>query len=97
MLSELLDNGQQIPEKFTGKSFSTWEGQHPMNEFTLSSQGNKYYGCYYSPDDVPLAFQNLETELIADGDNSWSWKAEGDNKGVTSKIMDKWYYFEADF
>lgn len=76
---------------------NTWEGEHSMVEFLISSRGDTYYGCYYSPDDVPLAFQNIDTKLTQDGHDYWEWKAEGDNHGSTSKIMDHWYYFEASF
>lgn len=76
---------------------NTWEGAHPMTEFMVMSYGDTYYGYYYSPDDVPLAFQNTDTKLTQDGHDYWVWQAEGDNHGATSKIMDHWYYFEASF
>ena len=74
-----------------------WKGDHPMVEFVIMSYGDTYYGCYYSPDDVPLAFQNTDVELTQDGHAYWDWEAEGDNHGSTSKIMERWYYFEASF
>ena len=76
---------------------NTWEGEHSMVEFLITTRGDSYYGCYYSPDDVPLAFQNTEAELTQCGHDSWKWSAEGDNAGKTMKIMDHWYYFEASF
>ena len=76
---------------------NTWEGEHSMVEFVITSRGDTYYGCYYSPDDVPLAFQNVDAKLTQDGHDYWEWEAEGDNHGSTSKIMDHWYYFEASF
>ena len=83
------------------KSVNTWEGEHTMVEFLISASGfgseTTYYGCYYSPDDVPLAFQNLDVELTQCGHDSWKWYGEGDNAGKTMKIMDNWYYFEASF
>lgn len=82
---------------FGYKYVNTWEGEHPMVEFLISSCGDTYYGCYYSPDDVPLAFQNTQAELTQCGHDSWKWSAEGDNSGKTMKIMDHWYYFEASF
>ena len=86
---------------FGYESVNTWEGEHSMVEFLISSSGfgseTTYYGCYYSPDDVPLAFQNTEAELTQCGHDSWKWSAEGDNEGKTMKIMDHWYYFEASF
>ena len=86
---------------FGYRSVNTWEGEHTMVEFLISASGfgseTSYYGCYYSPDDVPLAFQNYDTELIPTTNNSWEWFGEGDNWGETSKIMNGWYYFEAHF
>ena len=76
---------------------NTWEGTHSMTEYIVMSFGDTYYGYYYSPDDVPLAFQNFDTELTQDGHDYWVWQADGDNHGATSKIIDNWYYFEASF
>jgi len=86
---------------FGYESVNTWEGEHSMTEFLIGSfgfgSGSTYYGCYYSPDDVPLAFHNTDVELTQDGHEYWEWQADGDNHGSTSKIMDYWYYFEAEF
>lgn len=80
---------------------NTWEGEHEMVEFLLSGFGlgsaTSYYGCYYSPDDVPLTFQNGNERLTQCGHDSWKWSGRGDNQGRTVKIMDNWYYFEASF
>lgn len=76
---------------------NTWEGTHSMTEYIVMSFGDTYYGYYYSPDDVPLAFQNFDTKLTQDGHDYWVWQADGDNHGATSKIIDHWYYFEASF
>ena len=79
------------------KAVNSWDSSHPMTEFVIVSWGNTYYGCYYSPDNVPLAFQNTDAELTQNGHNYWEWSAEGDNRGETSKIMDCWYFFKASF
>ena len=75
--------------------------EHEMVEFMLGGRGlapsSTYYGCYYSPDDVPLAFQNMDVKLTQDGHDYWVWTEVGDNRGATAKIKDKWYYFEASF
>lgn len=90
-----------VPVIWGVKSHNTWEGEHTMTEFILFSSGfgseTTYYGCYYSWDDVPLAFQNLDVKLTQCGHNAWEWQGEGDNGGITRKIMDHWYYFEASF
>ena len=84
---------------FGYQSVNTWRGEHTMIEFLISGFGSgsasSYYGCYYSPDDVPLAFQNMDVNLTQCGHDSWKWSGEGDNHGKTIKIMDHWYYFEA--
>ncbi len=89
--------GEGIPANLGIRSFNQWTGEHEMVEFTLFAFGDTYYGCYYSPDGVPLGFQNTQQELILDGDGSWTWQAEGDNHGLTRLISDRWYYFEASF
>ena len=49
------------------ESVNAWPGEHSMVEFMISGFGlgsaTSYYGCYYSPDDVPLAFQNMDVKL----------------------------------
>ena len=55
-----------------------------------------YHGFYYSPDDVPLAFQNTAVPLEETADG-WTWRAEGDNRGFTRRLAPGWYYFEAYF
>ncbi|MDY5943265.1 MAG: hypothetical protein SPJ28_06870 [Oscillospiraceae bacterium] len=46
---------------------------------------------------MPCAFQNTEAALEPDGEDCWRWQAEGDNHGMTRKLADGWYYFEAAF
>ena len=80
--------------------YNCWgeDSGHPIGEFCFGPSilhGRQYYGCYYSPDDVPRGFQNVEVTLVPDGENRWTWRAVGDNHGMTKKISDKWYYFEA--
>lgn len=104
-IEESLSNGMGVPADdavlFGYKYMNTWEDEHSMTEFLISASGfgseTKYYGCYYSPDDIPLAFQNYNAELTQCGHDSWKWYGEGDNWGKTMKIMDQWYYFEASF
>ena len=96
-IEENMVAGHGISARIGIKYFNTWEGEHDMTEFILFTMGDTYYGCYYSPDDVPLAFQNTDVELSRDGHDYWVWQADGDNHGATSKIIDHWYYFEASF
>ena len=90
-----------VPEKLGGVNYRyshDWLGEHPMDEFFFGSSllhGRQYYGCYYSPDDVPLGFQNTAVTLVPDGADCWTWRAEGDNRGMTKKLTNNWYYYEA--
>lgn len=74
---------------------------HSIVEFKLFAFGlvpsTSYYGCYYSPDDVPAPFQYVNLPLSQKNDGTWEWADEGDNHGTTVKIKDCWYYFEAHF
>ena len=92
-----LENGLGISSSIRAKYFNTWEGEHYMTEFILFTGGDNYYGCYYSPDDVPLAFQNTEVELTQGENGYWIWHGEGDNQGETYRIEENWYYFKATF
>lgn len=97
--SELVDSGQPIPTTFDGVKIYIWSREHLMCEFLLETGmgDSQYWGVYYSPDDVPLPFQNTDVSLLANGEGSWTWRAEEDNHGATKKITKKLYYFEADF
>ena len=80
--------------------YNCWgeDSGHPIGEFCFGPSllhRRQYYGCYYSPDDEPRGFQSVEVTLVPDGENCWTWHAEGDNRGMTKKIQDRWYYFEA--
>lgn len=101
LIEENLKAGNGVPAAeavFLGyKYVNSWEGAHPMTEFVIMTYGDTYYGCYYSPDDVPVAFQNIDIPLTQDGEKLWKWSFEGDNQGLTSKIMERWYFFKASF
>ena len=71
--------------------YNCWgeDSGHPIGEFCFGPSilhGRQYYGCYYSPDDEPRGFQSVEVTLMPDGENCWTWHAEGDNRGMTKKI-----------
>jgi len=93
--SYLKGENTKYPNKI--KSVSFYEGENSIVEFSVGSKVKQYCGFYYSENDVPAAFQNAPVELQQIGRNEWEWKAEGDNKGKTIKIKDKWYYYEATF
>ena len=84
-----------------------FEGDHPMVQFYSFGSGlvpsSSYYGFYYSPDDVPLPFQNSDgyREVTDPDEKSGSdtahYQGEGDNGGLTKKIIPYWYYYKAWF
>lgn len=95
-------NGDLSIKEFKGAEVEqVFPGEHPMLQFSACGFGiapaSVYYGFYYSPNDVPLTYQNAEEELMKEADDKWQWKGEGDNGGVTYKIKDKWYYYKARF
>lgn len=96
-----LADGQDFPaaEALGGgcRQAALRDGTHPMAEFILAGFGGSYCGCYYSPDGVPLAFQNADVPLTPDGRGGWVWRAEGDNRGCTNEIAPCWYFFKATF
>lgn len=79
----------------TSGSDGTGIVQYTVNAYGLPSAAT-YYGFYYSPDDEPAAYQNIDCRLMKDGDNRWSWSKDGAS-GVTYKICDKFYYYKAVF
>ncbi len=78
-----------------------WNGEHSIIQYDMVSEGllpsAKYYGFFYSFDDVPVAFQNAKDALTPISDNEWEWKGSSDNRGIVRKIESNWYYFEAAF
>lgn len=95
---QLLEDGEVV-EVEDIEAMYVFSGDHEMVEFVIDGDWiippAQYYGFYYSPDDVPLAFQNVKVPLTEYKENEWEWKEEGDNHGVTKKITEGWYYFEA--
>lgn len=58
LIEESLAAGNGVPADdavlFGYKYVNSWDAEHPMTEFLIMSWGDTYFGCYYSPDDVPL-------------------------------------------
>ncbi len=79
--------------------FNYWGGEHPIAEYTVVSRGlvpsSKYYGFFYSYDNVPVAFQNANQSLTPVSDQTWQWNGEGDNHGMVRRLDANWFYFEA--
>mgnify|MGYP000134703903 CR=1 FL=1 len=92
-LEEQIQTGGTLPEDL---DVTLWDGERPMAEVILFAWGDTYYGCYYSPDGVPLPFQNAGLPLHEEK-GGWSWATRGDNHGFTAYLEGNWYYFEASF
>lgn len=90
-----FDQGQPLAYDGDIPAVNDWPGKHPMVEYLLFA-GAGYYGFYYSPDDVPLAFQNAPVPLEETG-GGWQWQGEGDDHGSTRRLSPRWYTFEAHF
>lgn len=101
-ISEKVLNGdEEIKDYKTVVIDGTWgNGDNQIVQFMYEGVGiasaGKYYGFYYSPNDIPQSYQ-CEKKVVTDGDDSWKWTSGGDDGGITKKICDKWYYFEAWF
>ena len=72
---QLLEDGEVL-EIEDIESMYVFEGEHNMVEFMVDGDGMippaQYYGFYYSPDDVPLPFQNVKVPLTEYKENEWS-------------------------
>ena len=95
-IAECWQRNGAIPER--GQRYvNEWPGEHPMLELLLTAGPGGYSGCYYSPDGVPLAFQNTEILLEETAPGRWTWQAQGDNHGETWRIEGNWFGFQASF
>lgn len=56
-----------------------------------------YYGFYYSKNNLPFVFDNFDIPLEKVNNNQWKWQDNSDNHGLTTKIRENWFYFEASF
>ena len=93
--------GGAAAEKYRGvKVEGVYSGEHEIVQFCSFAFGlapsTRYYGFYYSPDDVPADFQNAGVGLTPVSQGEWTWHAAGtDNGGRTMRITDRWFYYEA--
>ena len=76
-----------------------WDGEHPIVEYVVVSRGivsaSTYCGVFYSPDGVPVSFQNSGETLSPVSDTEWTWQGDGDNHGAVRALGGGWFYFEA--
>lgn len=76
------------------QSITVFDGEHTIVQFDTGSMVSQYSGYYYSPDDVPVPFQNADVPL-RESEVGWSWQDEGDNHGTTKRIAECWFSYEA--
>lgn len=76
------------------RAITVFDGDHTIVQFDTGSMISQYSGYYYSPDDVPVPFQNADVPLT-ETEDGWSWQAEGDNHGTTKRIAECWFSYEA--
>lgn len=99
----VTDTSYDIYEEYKGVEVErVYKGEHTIVQYFYTGRGivpaSTYYGFYYSPEDVPVAYNNIDIELKQISDNEWEWAEENsDNGGIIIKIMDKWYYYKAWF
>lgn len=55
-----------------------------------------YLGFYYSPDNTHKVFQGADIPLNVN-ENLADWYGEGDNWGKSTRMIDKWFWYEANF
>ena len=55
-----------------------------------------YLGFYYSPDNTHKVFQGADIPLNVNKDLA-DWYGEGDNWGRSTRLLDKWFCYEANF
>lgn len=87
-----------------GERYGLWDvdawPEKNMVEFHTGSIGlvpsNTYWGFYYSSDNTHLPFQGADVPVNIDGDSA-SWTDGTDNRGSSTRILERWFWFEAHF
>lgn len=84
------------------KSINVYENDdNVIVQFETGGKGlvpsSTYYGFYYSKINIPVSFDNSNFLLEQINDDKWKWQDVGDNYGITIRIRENWFYFEASF
>lgn len=101
LLGQESADGAALLDKYSSTyEIDVWQEDKVCVEFHGGASGfgseTSYYGFYYSPEDELIALHGHEAEFTADG-TGWRWIGDGDNGGYVEKVLDNWYYFEANF
>lgn len=98
-LQQFSEKLLQDPPVNRRTSYNGWtaDAYTEMVQFHTSSQGKNYQGFYYSPQNIPLGFQEADMEFIPQ-ENGWYWEeSDGNNRMYTEKITDHWYWYDMHF
>ncbi|MBQ8519238.1 MAG: helix-turn-helix transcriptional regulator [Agathobacter sp.] len=97
---ELLDKCEDTTSDQYGFWKVTCYPEDELVEFHTGGAGlvanSTYLGFYYSPDNTHKVFQGADVPLNVNK-NLADWYGEGDNWGKSTRLMDKWFWFEASF
>lgn len=97
---ELLDKCEDTTSDRYGFWKVTCYPEDELVEFHAGGAGlvanSTYLGFYYSPDNTHKVFQGADIPLNVN-DNLADWYGEGDNWGKSTRLIDKWFWFEASF
>lgn len=91
-------------ESTTSDQYGFWKvtcyPEDELVEFHTGGAGlvfnSTYLGFYYSPDNTHKVFQGADIPLNVN-ENLADWYGEGDNWGRSTRLIDKWFWFEANF
>lgn len=100
--SQMLDIGEEKADRYGLWETSVYPGAG-MVEFHTGGWGlvpsSTYNGFYYSADNTHKLFSaayDEKTSLEIDGDHA-SWADGTDNHGISIRITENWFWFEASF
>lgn len=84
----------------SGVIVNVWDGEHPVMEYLLGDYGmvsaEERVGFFFSPEDIPVPFQNRQIPLTQVEKQEWHWQDEANGEqGTVKKLEPCWYYFEA--
>ena len=94
--------GSQTAARYKGVEIEgVFPGEHRIVQFFSGGFGltpsSTYCGFYYSEDGVPAAYQNVDVPLTPAGEDAWRWSDGTDNGGMTRRITEHWFSYQAWF
>ena len=103
-LEQYAENLLITCEDTSSDRYGFWEvicyPEKELVEFHTGGAGlvfnSTYLGFYYSPDNTHKVFQGADIPLNIN-ENLADWYGEGDNWGRSTRLLDKWFWFEANF